>query len=649
MKKSFFVLILFCIGLAPLAHAQKKEPVLMKVNGKAVTKSEFEAIFKKNNRDSVVTKKSLDEYVKLFTNFKLKVAEAEELGMDTLKKFKEELAGYRKQLAKPYLVDTKMNDDLLKEAYDRLQWEVRASHILVLCNPDASPEDTLKAWKKIIALREKAVKTNDFATVAGEGSEDPSAKTNKGDLGFFTSFQMIYSFETACYNLKKGEISQPVRTRYGYHLVNLTDKRKARGTILVAHILIAARDEDPVDKKENARLRAEEILGRIKKGEDFAMLASQFSDDQSSRAKGGELKWFGPREMTEEFENASFSLEKDGDVTELVKTTYGYHIIKRLQLKTSDSFDKMKGELKMRISRDSRSYLPQASFVKKLRKKYSVKENKKAFDGIVKTIDTTIFAGQWDTKKADGLKSKLFSFAKKNYTQADFVNYIGKNQRKDKKQDIDQYMRFMFDRFIGEELLAYEDSKLESQYTEFRLLMKEYRDGILLFDLTDKKVWSKAVKDTAGLRVFYEANKMNYMHGRRFDCEIYTCKDETIALSVLKDIQTGTVSEQDMDAKYNKESKLNMRVEKGLFSESDKPVIKRIDNSKPGVNNPVNENGQFMVVKINRIMEPSPKSLFEAKGPVTSDYQDSLEQEWLAQLKAKYKVEVNNEVLYSIK
>ncbi|HYG52760.1 MAG TPA: peptidylprolyl isomerase [Flavobacteriales bacterium] len=637
----------------------QKDEVIMTVKGKPVYKSEFENIYKKNNKEVNVSKEALDEYMVLFTNFKLKVTEAEEMGMDTVRKFRDELDGYRKQLAKPYLVDQNMNDNMIMEAYDRLKTEVRASHILIKCEMDAAPEDTLKAYKKAMSIREKVLKSNDFGAIAAipGNSDDPSATKNKGDLGYFTSLQMVYPFENACYKLKVGEISMPVRTRFGYHIIKVVDKRPSRGQIRVAHIMIIAKPEDPAEKQENARKKAEEILAKVKAGEDFAALASQYSEDQSSSRKGGELPAFGSGRMVPEFEDAAFALKTDGEISSIVKTNYGYHIIKRLELKMLEPFDEKKAELKQKIQRDTRSFLPKKSFIAKLKTKYNYADlnKKKDLYAFYAVVDTSIFDNEWKMEKAKGMEKPLAKFADKTYTQKDFAMYLWKNQRKQKNQDIKSYINNQYETFMGDELINYEDSKLEEQHPEFRALMKEYRDGILLFDLTDKKVWSKAVKDTAGLREYYNKNKTNYMHPERYDVVIYTCKDADLAKKVRSEVKKGKLTDDKILELFNKESQLNLKIEKGIFNAEEKDIIVKSGalTQKLGPDKLTADykdaSNQTVFIKLKEVLKPSPKSLIEAKGPITSDYQTWLEKEWIDSLKAKYPVVVNKDVLYGIK
>jgi len=714
-----------------ISFGQTKDPILMKVGNNAVTKEEFKAIFTKNLKDSVITQQALDEYLVLFTKFKLKVTEAELMGLDTTKKFKDELDGYRKQLARPYMTDLSMNEELVKEAYTRMQEEIRASHILVKCDLDAMPKDTLAAYNKALAFKERIQKGENFATVAGGkiGSDDPSAAKNGGDIGYFTALQMVYTFETACYKMKVGDVSNPIRTKFGYHIIKITDRRPARGQVKVAHILISSKDDDDPIVKEAASKKANEILEKIKSGEDFANLAKQFSDDQSSSKKGGELQIFGPGKMVLEFENASFELKNIGDVSGLVKTNYGYHIIKLLEKIPVQSFEEMRGQLRQKISRDSRAVIPKKIFVDKLKEKYKFKETKSALDLFYTAVDTSILHSRWkkeymmaaksyvrptgakpqedglikevnegnkektkatevvpvDAKKVDAMKKKIiFTFADKKFSQYDFAVYLENNQRKDKDVELRKYILASYRSWTQDELNNYENSRLEEIYPEFRLLMKEYRDGILLFELTDQKVWNKAVKDTSGLRAYYNQHKAKYMWPVRYDSEIYTCASMEIANNLTKDLNNGYIEKEKVQAveevkddkskskgksksknkgpeieklpitidllreKYNKDSQLNLKIESGKFVKDDKEILKST-NLQPGLSGVIEKDGLFIVVKIKEVLQPMNKTLNEAKGIITADFQGHLEAEWIKELEAKYKVEVFKDVLYSIK
>ncbi|MFM7104383.1 MAG: peptidylprolyl isomerase, partial [Flavobacteriales bacterium] len=479
MTKNWFLVLLF---LPFISFSQSVTDIVLTIDGESVTKEEFENIYKKNNRDSVVTQKALDDYMELFINFKLKVHAAKELGLDTVKKFVNELAGYRSQLARPYLTDTDKLNDLMKEAYKFMGEEVRASHILVKCEPNASPQDTLKAFNKIMELRKRINAGEDFTTVAKSsgGSEDPSVTSNGGDLGYFTAFQMVYPFEKAAYAAKVGELSMPFRTRYGYHILKLTDRRQARGEIQVAHIVIRPKTETKGD--EGAKLKLEEIRQKIVNGEEtFEDMAKKYSDDPSSSKKGGELPWFGTGKMVPEFEDASFGLKADGDVSLPFKTDYGWHIVKRLKVRTIPTYSEAEKDLKNKVSKDGRSEQTRKSFVEKLKKECNYKVSADVFKKIVMAADSNALTGKLYIKDKD-MKSVLFSYSGKSYTVAEFNEHFRtKGMGKAGTVPADHVTQF-FNKLVEDKLIAEEDGKLELKHTPFRLLMKEYREGILLFE-----------------------------------------------------------------------------------------------------------------------------------------------------------------------
>ncbi len=648
MKNTF----LFALGLLLTANSYaQQDPVLMEIDGKKVTKSEFQQIYLKNNNNPKYDQESLDTYLELFKKFKLKVAEAESLGYDTIPKLKRELEGYQAQLALPYLTDTKMNEAMVKESYERMKTEVRASHILIRLDPNPNAQDTLKAYNKIMALKARIDKGEDFAFVAKSsgGSEDPSAQSNGGDLGFFTAFQMVYQFEDKAYTTLVGSTSAPFRTKFGYHILKVTDKRPARGTIKVAHLMIAAGKASSAEDKESAKNKANELYEKIQNGENFEALTKQFSDDPSSSTSGGVLPAFGTgttTRMVPEFEEAAFALKNNGDVAKPVLTDYGYHIIKRLEWNDLKSYSELQKELQNRVNKDDRAKLTQNSFIQNLKKEYAYKDkSKRSKKWFVNNVDSTYFQGKWT---ADNLKSnkKMFTMDGKTFGQQAFADYLEKNFRSGRAYNLNTVTDEMYKSFVNETALEIEKAKLPTKYPEYKALMNEYHDGILLYEIMSDKVWNKAMIDTTGLKAYYQDNKSKYMWGKRVDAIVYETLNETTANQVYELDKKGLDSDS-ISKIVNKDSELNLRVRKSKF-EVEKTSYLNNQSLAGGLNKPYKFEDKYYVVHVKEQLMPMQKELMEAKGIITSDYQNHLEKEWLQELETKHNIKVNKDVLYSV-
>jgi len=696
-KNVFAIAVALCFTV----NINAQEPVVMTINNKPITKSEFEAVYKKNNGKEIKNNpKSVREYVDLFSLFKSKVFEAESMGLDTLTTFKTELAGYRRQLAAPYLTDKNTNESILTEAYERMKWEVRASHILVRVDEGALPKDTLEAFTRITLIRNavlgklpsaaditnydkllknssevaKLLKQKDsslykvklrsvknladyykaaadkFQDIAPKTSDDASVVDNKGDLSYFSSMDMVYAFENAAYNLKVGDVSQIVRSKFGYHILKVYDKRSNMGEITVAHIMAEFPKNATEQDKANTKTKINELKEKLKTMS-FEEVARQFSDDKQTKDKNGQLSPFKKAgRYPKDFEDASFALKNNGDVSEPVMTAYGWHIIKRLELKTVPPFDEIKNELKSRVARDSRSQMGRTALIARIKKEYNFKENLKNRDELAKVMDSTYLQATWKASRAAKLGNKeIINIGGKSFTQNDFAKYLESQITFRSPTDVVELMKSMYKTWSDECVVGYEDALLESKYPEFKNLLREYRDGILLFDLTDQKVWSKAVKDTTGLKDFYEKNKNNYLWGERAEVTTYKCLNDKVALDLRKLLKAGK-TEKEIVETLNKASQLNVSVENVTYLKGENKDVDA--NWKQGVAEKdikdAKEN-KVLVLVVNKILPKTPKQLNECRGMVTADYQNFLENEWLAYLKNKYTVKVNEDVLSTIK
>ncbi len=647
MKRHFIFIILFFL-IHQFIFAQSNNDILLTINNHKITKAEFERIYKKNNnkKTDTIDKKSLDEYLDLFINFKLKVFEAEKAGLDTAQSFKTELNGYRRQLAKPYLSDKNVEKSLIKEAYDRTKTDVRVAHILIKLNHDALPKDTLIAYNKAIKIRNKLIKGDDFGKVALAYSDDPSVKINGGDLGYFTAFQTVYPFESAAYNTPIGKISMPVRTRFGYHILKIIDKKPDLGRVKVAHIMIAVPRGASQEVKTNAKKKIFAIRDSLKAGVDFGKLAKEYSDDKSSAKKNGELPYFGTGKMVPEFEKAAFSLKNIGDISEPVQTGFGWHIIKLIDKKQNGSFDELKPMLKNKISRDSRAYKSRDAVINKIKKDYNYKFNRKRLTDFYNVVDKSIFDAHWDINKAKKLNKTLFTLGDTAFNQKDFAKFITKFQIQRVPISIPGYVNDMYNRFLNKKVFEYGANHLEEKYPDFKYLMREYHDGILLFKLTDQLVWTKAVQDTAGLDEFYQEHKNNYMWGERYRGSIYYCANHKIKKKIQKYLESKkAIKNKMLLEKFNKKNKDNLKIVNGTFSKGDNDIVDHyIWNTGS-----YKDNGKEFIVLHGEKIKSVPKTLIEAKGLITADYQNYLEKQWVKKLRKKYKITVNKDVLYSIK
>ena len=646
MKKILFFIIIFSTNY--FIFSQKNE-IALEINGKPIFKQDFLQIYLKNNNSPKFDKQSIDEYLELYKKFKLKVTEAESLKYDTLSKLKNELEGYRKTLSNSYLIDKEENNKLVEEAYNRLKKEIRASHILISIKSN-NPTDTIQAYNKLNEIRTRILNGEDFNVLAKEFSNDPSSTYNNGDLGFFTAFQMVYPFEEAAYKLKLGEISPIVKTKFGYHILKITDERPARGVMKAAHIMISVKKDASKEEIESARKKIDEIYEKLNKGEIFEDLAQNFSDDPGSSDKGGKLPEFGSGSNTRmvlEFENEAFKLKQNGEYSKPFQTEFGFHIVKRLNHTPLANFESLKKEIQTKVNKDERSKVTQQSLIKKLKKEYNYTIlDKKALKWFVKHLDSNYYKGNWNAEKLNSDKV-VFTLSDRKYTQKMFAEYL-KNNYKIAKQENSVVISKQFENWVNKEILKYEDSNLENKYPEFKSLMQEYHDGVLLYEIMTDKIWNKATRDTIGLKEFYNTNISNYKWKDRIDATIYECLSKEIAQNVYNMLKKNdTINSKHIIEKINKTSELNVKVKMNKYEIDelsflkDKKVIK-------GINPIVEQNNKFYVIKVTDIIASSPKTLKEARGIVISDYQNHLEKIWISELTKKYNIKINEDVIYNL-
>ncbi|MFP5438232.1 MAG: peptidylprolyl isomerase [Bacteroidia bacterium] len=634
-----------------VAAAPQKE-VLFTVDDKPYYTDEFVRVYKKN-LDLVKddSQKDLNNYLDLFIGYKLKVNKAYKLGLQENKKYQGELKSYRNQLAKNYLTDSKVTTELVQEAYDRSQKEIRASHILFMVDENASPADTLKAYNKAVEARKRAVAGEDFGKLAADLSEDPSAKENKGDLGYFSALRMVYPFENGAYKTPKGQISRPVRSRFGYHVIKVTDVRANRGEVTVAHIMVNKPQNANKADADKAKSKIEDIYKKLQQGEDFATLAKQFSEDKTTAEKGGNLNPFNSGELTsQEFEDQSFGLQKPGEITKPFETLFGWHIVKLVEKKPAKTFEEIKPELENRIKRDERSRLIAQSLTAKLRAKYPVERDKEVYKKVAATLTDSIYVMEWKLpKNIDSYNKPVLTINKdKQLTGKDFLTYVNSQQNIGiSAKPVSRAAEVLFERYTDEQLNAYYNQNLEKEFPEFEMVMQEYRDGLLLFDLMEKEIWEKAKTDTIGIQKYYDAHKAEYVWKQRADVEVYSSTGEKTAKDARALLLKGKDAKVIKD-KLNTKDKVNVIEKTGVF-ETGTDAMPKLAVWKPGVSEIVKEGNYYYVVKTNKVLPAGSKTLDEAKGRVINDYQQYLETTWVDQLKKEFTIKVNNDTFEKVK
>ncbi|TPG67180.1 peptidylprolyl isomerase [Hymenobacter nivis] len=745
----------------------------------AVPASEFAYVYRKNNGTAADygTRQSVAEYLELYTNFRLKVLEAERRGLDTTQAFRRELEGYRQQLAQPYLTEKSVTDQLVREAYDRLGQEVSAAHILIRVAPDAAPADTLAAYQKVMALRQQVAGGADFGALARQQSEDPSAKENGGSLGYFTAMQMVYPFETAAYKTPVGQVSMPIRTRFGYHLIKVNDRRAAQGEIKVAHLMVRVNAHAPAADSLTAKKKIDELYARLRKGEGWDKLVAQFSEDAGSAANGGELPPFGTGRMIPSFEAAAFRLQKPGDIAPPVQTPYGWHVIKLLERQPVPAFATMETTLKNKVAKDSRSELNRAAFLKRIRQEDQFLEIPAVKAQVLARADSSLVAGRFKyaapAAAADAKKKKpgaadnsvLFTIKQQPYYAKDFLQYVAQNQRPRPGAQPAFVMEQLYDQYVDQRLTDFERNSLDTKYEDYRMLAKEYRDGILLFQLMDEKVWSKAIEDSVGLQKFFAANQGKYQWGPRTQATVVSAatpalrkeameyfrvipppvtrqtsrgivttgiaettmpttkgipatvrfrpgtatllpastaaldglvrqmaNDTTLRVDLSAQVKTRaaavlggqrvaavqayllgkgapaqrfgynttvggkqsklpasadalylsgyTHDPTAIEQRFNAKNPLAVQIQQKAFQKGDSKAADQFLTSAPGTYT-TQLDGRYYAVIVTKQLPAGPKALADARGQATSDYQNFLEKEWIAQLRQQYPVQVN--------
>lgn len=696
MKKLFFCL--FYLSLALSLHAQSdNDPVIFEINGKKIYKSEFMRDFLRSvGKDPKAAptactyekRQALEEYVELFVNYRTKLEDAYANGYDTMSSMLNELEGYRKELAAPYLIDSSTLEKIMNEAYERNRYVLSAAHIYVPLPKNPQPADTLKAYNSAMEYYRRVVGGEDFFNVAREQAkiiadaqgleENDPRRNDDGRLGNFTVFDMVYPFESAAYALNVGDVSKPIRTDYGYHIIKLLNKVPYFGKSTFQHIWIAEKEGNPA----SAERRVKEAYQLINEDQTFESVCRNYSDDNNSSQNGGLLVDMAIRQIPQEY-IWSLATMKNGEISAPFKSSYGWHIVKLVSRDSLASFEDMKPYYRQRMSRDSRNNMPREAFINQCKMQYNFKDYTKMYESVnngkkAKTqkamasldecraaLNDSVFSKKW-RYRSDMVSDMrpLFSIGNLSYTAVDFLNFIETHQRAEAKKDFDEYINDRYKNFINDKVFEYADSNLESDNKEFADLMKEYRNGLMIFAYNDANVWSMAVKDTAGLAKFYKDNvdkhsidnesDAPYFMGKSVDMQIFSFADSAWlkpdkALKIIEKGYKSNLSDGAIISNLEKKMKVdsvNVSCKHSIIEIEHQTMLSK-EQLRKGLYILPNGHG-YQIIRVNGLLNPRPKTLTEARGFYINDFQNYLEQQLNENLHKKYNVIIHQDVIDEI-
>ncbi len=657
MSKNFIWYFLFAAVLGcspkttPIKEASDPEMSvpLLTIGNENIFADEFLHLLTKNrqfqDKEDKLNPEEFDENLELFINYKLKVKEAENMGLDTLEEFRREFEVFKEDLIQPYLIKNSLQQGELIKAYNRMKEVVKASHILLQFPNNASREDTVAVFRMAQKLKEEAEAGADFNQLALEHSEDPSAKDNKGSLGYFTALQMVHQFEDAAFGLDVGDISDPILTNFGYHIIKLEDRKPNPGEIKVSHILVRTQPGDPVSE-ERALRKVGDIYTELQKPESlWEEVCKMYSEDLGSKNSGGALPWIGLGSVIPEFERVAFSISEVGEISPPVKTPYGYHIIRLDEQRPIPSYEEMEASIKSRILRDSRSSLIQSQVTAIQKSRYGFQENGTALLKVQKLLDETNSLEKFkeDVMSNTIQEDVLFMVEDQDITVKDLLVFM-ENEKNKVSIGSRNSVANSLDRFIEYTLNTAEERDLLANNKEYSLLLREYRDGILLFSLMNEQVWQRALMDSIGQVNFYEENKNQYLWNERVEALIVTLGKETYAESVRRFLTNKKYKKDLADRLENTfllDNSLMFTMDEGLYEWEDHPVLSKVEINKDF--HEIKINGKSSFILIGERVPPQAKKFEETRGKVIQDYQQFLDKILIQKLKANYIIRIDED------
>lgn len=694
MKKVLMTIAAVLLLAGAGAQTWPHNPVVMEVGGQKIAKDEFMKDFMSSVGERLAAKpgvteaekrQALDEYVELYATFRAKLKDAYALGFDTMPNLIEELKTYRDELAAPYLIDSATLERILHEAYDRNHYSLRAAHILIMVSPDASPEDTLKAYKHIMGLRDRIMGGEDFFAVSSEEvhRQQPEAPTrpNEGDLGYFTAFDMVYPFENAAYALKVGEVSMPVRTRFGYHIIKLLDKVEMFGKCDLAHIWLMGQDSTMRKYEIN------DCYNRLVDGQDFAIVARQ-SDDRTTNGNGGLMPNATLNNIPPEYVDVAQHL-KEGEFSKPFFTQYGWHIVKMVRRDTLPPYESMVPYYKQKMTRDQRCEESRKAFTLSSMKRYGIqdltktpvpqpkgKKRKKkepvkmqaSLQQLYDIVPVEATRNRWNYN--DSMVTDIhpiLTMPGKSYTTLDLARYISTHQRGERPLKSEYFVNMKYSDFIDSVVMVYVDSRLEKDNPELAAVVEEYRHGLMIFNYNNAMVWRKALHDTAGFADFY-ARESSTKRMDNPDDSVYFWKTRArvVTVNVVDSACIAPAKAAKILKKALKKNKGSLEM-KDMLTEAvgkkctaPRPVSVAPDLVEMGHQNLLSagqwQKGVYLspktkgyrAVVVEEVMPPMLKGQMEARGYYMNGFQNEVERKHNDMLNKKYNVKINYDVVKQI-
>jgi peptidyl-prolyl cis-trans isomerase SurA len=642
MKHTFCLLILSLTTTFCSIAQVSQDDILLTISDQSISVEEFMNIYKKNlNLVQDDTQKDLDYYLDLFVNYKLKVMEAKALGYDKSSDYIKELAKYQDQLSESYMTNSEVTEELIKEAYDRTANQVKAQHILVKL--DKSNLDTLAALQQIQSYKNR-FETEDFKTIKADLHNGSTVFVE--DLGYFSAFRMVYEFESKAFNTPTGKVSAPFRTQFGYHIVKILDRRPSLGRAHVRHLMISKNQKDTTITPKD---RIQELYQLLLQGEDFSALAQQFSEDKSSSTRGGELQPFESGQLNSEpFETAAFSLKYPGDISEPISTRFGWHILQLIEKTPQKSFDELRSQLKQKVARDPRSRLVQVKMIEALKKDYKVQDTNPHLSYFNSFITPEFYRKDWTVPLDFRADETFLTIQERTYSNEDFMTFLMKNKRAvNKNLQPEVQLQQQYISYLGKTLVAFRKSNLENENPEFAKVLNEYREGLLLFDLMEDKVWNLAKTDSLGLKTYFDKNQSQYNQPMRFEAIVARSSSSKI-IKKVKQLLTDNVPLDKITSQFNSKDEQQVIFTERLMELNDQALPKDYVPVQ-GLSKVYKQRDASYLVEVKAIFPARPKTFDEAQGALISDFQIDLENQWLETLKSKYPVTINGPLLEQLK